>query len=326
MISLSMLRTLFSFLIVVLCSASVLATEETKKDYSDDGPAVIAHLASQSLLLDSYAQDDLAVAVGERGHILVSTDNGHLWKQANVPTRATLTAVYFHDKQTGWVVGHDAVILKTVDGGNTWNKVYSDPGQERPLLDVWFSDASHGFAIGAYGYFLKTVDGGATWESIYISEDDFHLNHISRANNGDLYIAAEAGLIYLSVDAGLGWKLLNTPYEGSFFNVLPLADGSLLIAGLRGHLFRSEDAGQVWTKIETHTEAILTDAIQLGENIVLVSGLAGTVLVSRDGGKTFQLHQQADRKGISSIIQTGDGTLVAVGEGGINKLKLDFGE
>ena len=135
-----------------------------------------APLAIDSLLLDGAAAGSRLVVVGERGHILVSTDDGASWTQAEVPTRALLTAVHMHDERTGWAVGHDAVILRTGDGGETWTLVHQAPEEELPLLDVWFRDERTGFAVGAYGYFLATDDGGETWTARAISEDDFHLN------------------------------------------------------------------------------------------------------------------------------------------------------
>jgi len=291
--------------------------------------STIAPLASRSLLLDGAAAGGLIVAVGERGHVLVSHDQGRTWEQKQVPTRATLNAVHLHDENLGWAVGHDAVILKTGDGGESWQRVHYAPEEERPLLDVWFRDDRNGFAIGAYGFFLVTGDGGETWtarefaaqgeevvDEFYGGGFDYHLNHLARTDSGRLFIAAEAGTVYRSDDAGESWTTLPSPYEGSFFGSLPLEGDALLLFGLRGHLYRSDDAGESWTEVETSTTAMLTDGIRLADGTVVVAGLSGTLLVSRDGGVTFTLNQREDRLGVSSILETADGGLVLVGEGG----------
>ncbi|MDA2929608.1 YCF48-related protein [Acidobacteria bacterium AH-259-O06] len=296
--------------------------------------SVRAPLASRSLLLDGVSVDGLMVAVGERGHILLSENQGQSWRQANVPTQATLTGVFFHDKNLGWAVGHDAIILRTKDGGQNWERLYYAPEQERPFLDVWFRDAKNGFAIGAYGLFLMTADGGDTWSAHEIGpqddsseEDDdlgegydFHLNHIARSGTGRLYIAAEAGTIYRSDDDGKTWVSLPSPYPGSFFGTLPLENDSLLLFGLRGHLFRSDDAGQTWQEMETATEAMLTDGLRLSDGTIIVAGLGGTLLVSQNQGRSFTLRQQADRQGIATVLQAEDGTLIVMGEFGVRKL------
>ena len=50
--------------------------------------AVQARLAGRSLLLDAAAVDGALLAVGERGHILVSGDEGEIWQQAEVPVQS----------------------------------------------------------------------------------------------------------------------------------------------------------------------------------------------------------------------------------------------
>ena len=313
--------------------AGMAAAQDEEVEYALEKP-----LAARSLLLDGVAVDGLMVAVGERGHVLFSRDEGESWQQASsVPTRATLTAVYFHDAQLGWAVGHDAVILRTRDGGDTWERLYHAPEEERPFLDVWFEDDLSGFAVGAYGFFLKTTDGGDTWTphefvetSEVVEEDDpyaydeggdFHLNHIAQAQDGRLYMAAEAGTVYRSDDGGEIWKTLPSPYTGSFFGTLPLDGDSLLLFGLRGNLFRSEDAGESWQTIDSGTEAVLSDGLLLSDGTVVLAGAAGTLLISGDGGETFRLAAQADRQALATVLSAGD-SLVLVGEFGVNKIPV----
>jgi photosystem II stability/assembly factor-like uncharacterized protein len=295
----------------------------TAQDELAPEPSIMARLASSTLTLDAFAVDGAYVGVGERGHILISTDGGETWQQQEVPTRAMLTGVYFHDRNLGWAVGHDSVILRTSDGGTTWEIVNWAPEDEAPLFDVWFSDADNGFAIGAYGTFMVSSDGGETWDWEPIGEDDWHLQKIAPAHDGRLYMAAEAGMAYRSDDDGATWEELLSPYEGSFFGVLPLEGDTVLLFGLRGHLFRSEDAGENWEEIETETVAMLTDGIRLADGTVVIVGLGGTVLVSSDGGRTFDLHQQANRRGISAAVETGDGSLLLVGEFGVRTAALN---
>ena len=286
----------------------------------DPEPAMQAPLAGKSLLLDVARADDAFVVVGGRGHILTSTDGGETWQQAAVPTRQTLTGVYFFNRELGWVVGHDSAILRTTDGGISWELVNWAPEEESPLFDVWFSDADNGIAVGAYGSFYRTFDGGASWSFEPISEWDYHLHHIARSADGRMYIAAEAGMIYRSDDGGETWVELPSPYEGSFFGSLPLDGDVVLVFGLQGNLFRSEDAGETWQPIETDTSSMLTDGIRLRDGRIVISGLGGTLLVSSDGGWSFGLVPQPDRRGISAIVETGGDELLMVGEFGVKTI------
>lgn len=283
-----------------------------------------ARLAARSLLLDAADREGLAVAVGERGHVLVSRDGGASWTQAEAPTRALLTGVWLHDARLGWAVGHDETILRTRDGGATWQRVRHAPEEEKPLLDVWFRDERQGFAIGAYGLLLATGDGGDTWESRTVVEGhDTHLNAIAEAG-GALFLAGEAGSLYRSDDGGESWKALPSPYEGSFFGLLPLSDGGLLAFGLRGHLFRSEDRGKTWTGVASGTEATLMTGRELGGGKVVVAGLAGVLLYSEDGGRTFRAREQEDRKASLAVLPGASGGIVLLGEGGVRPIEKPF--
>lgn len=327
-------------LVVAVCLTMLLSLAQL--GVTENSPAneleysAKATYAAHSLLLDGVAAGDRVVVVGERGHILYSDDRGGSWTQATVPTRATLTGVFFHDQKLGWAVGHDAIILRTRDGGESWERVYQAIEEESPLLDVWFSDAQNGVAIGAYGYFLRTSDSGDTWavspirsdadapegESMDSEPSDFHLNHFAESSNGHLYIAAEAGTVYRSDNDGKSWQSLPSPYHGSFFSTLPLDNNSVLLLGLRGHLYRSENNGDLWEELQIPADTTLTDGVRLKNGTLVIVGLAGTVLVSNDGGRRFEIQQQADRQGLTAVFETNAGDVMMVGEFGVSKLHL----
>ncbi len=96
-------------------------------------------------------------------------------------------------------------------------------------------------------------------------------------------------MVYRSDDGGETWAELPSPYEGSFFGVLPLDDDALLLFGLRGHLFRSEDAGETWTRDRDRDRRRCSPTASRSTTARWSwSGLAGVVLVSGDGGRTLR--------------------------------------
>jgi photosystem II stability/assembly factor-like uncharacterized protein len=315
-------------------------------------PAEPGHLASRSLLLDIAHAGSRLVAVGERGHVLASDNRGQTWTQAaNVPTQELLTAVCFSDEKRGVAVGHDEIALITTDAGNSWQRTHYAPDARQPLLDV-LCNGSDVIAVGAYGTYLTSRDRGVTRtahkfeakplpakkgaepagaeaEDEYAGDDlggDYHLNRIVGASGSRLYIAAEAGHLYRSDDAGKTWTELPSPYDGSFFGILPLDGESLLAYGLRGNLFRSDDGGNSWRRIPLDTEAMLNDAIRLPRDGIAIVGLSGAVLLSADDGNTFRLNQQADRKGLSALVSSGVSELITVGEAGVKSIAVGPGE
>lgn len=232
-------------------------------------PAMIAPLAAHSTLLGIAQAGGKLVAVGERGHILLSAD-GKDWQQVPVPADAMLNRVRFRDDKNGFAVGHDATILATHDGGATWTVQHFDAAS-RPLYDVIFVDEQHVIAIGGYGTFLDSADGGATWTArdFPIGALGQHFNAAATLKDGTLLIAGEKGLLLRSKDEGAKWELLDSPYTGSFFGVLPHGDKGALVYGLRGHVYVLADIGKCPAlKVETYdpyTRENVTDAAKLAK-------------------------------------------------------------
>lgn len=280
-------------------------------------PAVMARLAVRSLLLDAARAGDRLVAVGERGHILLSDDSGQSWRQVPSPSNSALTAVTFVTPQLGWAVGHDAVILHTADGGGTWTIQHWAPELEMPLMDIFFDSAQHGIAVGAYGLYLETNDGGKTWDERSIQEDENHLNAVVAPTADARLIAGEFGGIHFSLDRGATWTMLDSPYEGSFFHALALGPQEWLVLGLQGHVFRTEDGGQSWTQVETGTTAGLMGGTKLSDGRVILVGAAGNILTSSDGGRSFVRQQRDDRVALADVVEAPDGGIVLLTEQGI---------
>lgn len=343
------MKSKFMATLAALAVVAVAGAAEAPDQDTAATPAVMARLAPQSLLLDLATAGTTLVAVGERGHILLSNDGGRAWQQVAVPVSANLTAVYFVDARHGWAVGHDEAIVRTDDGGRTWEQTHFAPEHKRPLLDVWFADAANGLAVGAYGSIFASSDGGRTWTlkqfeprppagkpvssrpkaddefTAEMTQDvdlgsEFHLNAIAGSGTGKVYIGAEAGHLYRSDDLGATWQELTSPYDGSFYGLLPLDGESLLAFGLRGNLFRSDDGGQSWARLDSGTTQMLTSAARAGDRVV-IAGLAGILLVSDDAGRSFRVTQQDDRKGFSSVLLV-EGELVVAGEAGVRRLPV----
>lgn len=324
--------------VLTACTVAVLmAAKAAAGSASADGASIVAPLAAQSLLLDIARAGDRLVAVGERGHILYSDDEGKTWTQSDaVPSRTMLTAVTFANSNEGWAVGHDEIILRTHDGGKNWLAANYRPESQQPLLDVWFENASHGLAVGAYGSVYETRDGGRAWTARKFSyqalpkpkgassEDlppDYHLNKLI-ATGSRLFIAAEAGQLFRSDDGGANWRQLPSPYNGSFFGLLALNADQLLAFGLRGKLFRSNDGGTSWQPVASNATAMLTDGFVRADGTLALVGLSGTVLTSKDQGLTWTLHQQVDRKGISAALPLAGDDMVTVGESGVHRITV----
>ncbi|HMA47242.1 MAG TPA: hypothetical protein VKP11_08595, partial [Frankiaceae bacterium] len=255
------------------------------------------------------------VAVGQRGHVLLSDDGGASWTQASVPVSTDLTAVHFPTPSTGFAVGHDGVVLSTADGGLTWTRrldgralapllrarcggggvaaeqacALAARAPDAAFLDVWFEDASSGFAVGAFNLVVRTEDGGASWTPWLDRVENprgLHLYAV-RGAGGAVLLAGEQGLL-LRLDPGARrFRAIPAPRGGTLFGLVATAD-AVVAFGLGGRALRSGDGGASWREVATGVDASLTGGTVLPDGRIALASQSGRVLVSGGGGGSFR--------------------------------------
>jgi len=340
------------------CSTAATAAPAGLADVLDT-PAIMSPLASSTLLQAVARAGGRLVAVGQRGHIVVSRDGGTTWQQSPVPVSSDLTAVFFVDEQHGWAVGHDGVILHTEDAGGTWRVQldgrkandllvagmkrnaerepaseaarklladalrFRDGGPDKPFLDVWFADANVGYAVGAYNYIFATTDGGRTWEPWFDRTDNPQaLNlHAIRAAAGDVYVVGESGLVLKLDPAGERFRKVEIPYGGSLFGVTGTRQ-SVLAFGLRGTVLRSDDRGRTWEQVDAGlSTTVVAAALGAGDGLLLADA-GGRLVQTTDGGRTFARVPLVKAAAVAGVAAVDARRLVFVGPRGVSVIEV----
>lgn len=303
-------------------------------------PAAIARGATQAVMLGAAHAGARIVAVGERGIILLSDDQGKHWRQAAVPVSVTLTAVRFADSRRGVAVGHAGVVLATADGGEHWQlaldgqraaalvlsaaQARSDAaavrdaqrlvadGADKPLLDVCLLDGGRMLAVGAYGLAFGSDDGGRSWTSWMERLDNpkgLHLNTVRR--RGDtILVGGERALALLSSDGGRSFRRLDVPYQGSFFTAELPAGGAMVLAGLRGHAWRSADGGHSWQQLASPMPVSITASTVRADGSLLFANQAGLLLTVQ--GEALTPLPGAPLPPLSGLLELDHGGLLAL--------------
>ena len=290
-----------------------------------DTPVVKSPLAEKGMLLGLARAGKRLVAVGQRGHVLLSDDDGKTWQQADVPVSSDLVAAHFPSAQRGWAVGHDGVILHSADAGKTWTKQRDGRpnAADVPLLDVWFADDRNGYAVGAFGTFLRTTDGGVKWEDVSKEADNAKNLHVYAVGGiaGRVFAAGEQGLL-MRLDAASGrWKAATLPYNGTLFGVVG-NDKVVLAHGLRGNAVRSTDGGTTWTAVQTGVPVGLTAHAVDARGRILLASQAGHLLASADDGATFTPVPLERPVPAAALLSTGTRTLHVAGPRGVRTVAL----
>ncbi|MES2258112.1 MAG: YCF48-related protein [Pseudomonadota bacterium] len=314
-------------------------------------PSTISAKASGAVLLAVTRAGDRLLAVGERGIIIYSDDNGAHWSQAGAPVSVSLTGACFASATVGWAVGHSGVVLRSVDGGKTWARQFDgkqaaqrvlaqaqlsgsasstsaarrmvDDGADKPFLDVLCLSEQRAIVVGAYGLILETVDGGRNWTSLMERIGDArgrHLYSIVALPDKGVLVAGEQGALFRSGDDGRSFAALAAPYEGTYFRAAATGARGLLLLGLRGNAYVSDDAGKSWSKSAIPATNSLTGAVSMSGGQWLVSDESGRLYRSADQGRHFSEVPAVRAAAISDLRGTADGAVVLAGARGVSRI------
>lgn len=325
-------------------------------------PALISKRARNSVLVDIGLAGNRLVAVGERGIILLSDDQGMTWRQAKVPVSVTLTAVQFPVPEQGWAIGHSGVVLHSSDKGETWTlqldgrtaaklsqgqvkdstnpsstnpdnnlnqpqaaaKPLGDDSPDKPFLALHFENERAGLILGAYGLAFHTDDGGQTWQSWSDRFENPRALHIYaiRSTPSAIYVAGEQGLMLRSDNRGKSFIHLPVPKKVSYFSMLAGGDGEVVAAGLVGNVIWSHDKGEHWAETNIGGRVSLSAITALKSGNWLLTNQEGSLFVTSDNGKNYQRVPTQQNFPISAAIEVPGHVLVAVGLRGVMRIQL----
>jgi len=271
-------------------------------------------------------------------------------------TTASLFGVFPVADKVVWASGSKGVVLRTLDGGTTWERKVMPSGDSLQFRDIHARGADSAWALsignGAASRIYFTGDGGASWRVQFQNADTaafYDCITMLDAKVGIVFGDAAHGQtqILRTTNGGATWALLPASqvpapldgegaYAASGRCVVSSGDKHVFIAtgGPGSRLFTSDDAGVHWTVRATpfvHTKSAGTSGLDFRDtkNGIGVAGdmtnlkgdtSSAVVAVTTDGGKTWELRTRpplpGSLTGAAWITGAGKQTAIALGFGG----------
>lgn len=179
------------------------------------------------------------------------------WVEIQSPVSTTLRKLSFVDSLTGWAVGEAGTIIRTTDGGNSWE--IQNSNVHTFITDVFFLDDNIGWATTIEDVFpfnsviLKTTNGGESWSANYFPDPSAYIRTIIFVDTLNGFVGG-ASIAY-TTDGGNSW--LESEIDSNFVSGYPVynfdfynkqfgyACGGLIDRA--GVVWRTSNSGVSWT-------------------------------------------------------------------------------
>ena len=279
-------------------------------------------------LLDVRIMSNHGIAVGRRGIVLTTTDNGITWTRRKTPTTEDLQSVTLAEKGTAAIaVGRRGTVLTTTDNGITWTR-RKTPTNKHLYGVALAENSTNGVAVGFEGTVLTTADGGTTWISRNSGTTEY-LGRVALASDGITGIAVGGrGTIIITRDRGNTWSHSPSGTNENLYGVALTDSGASGVAvGRRGTIVITRDRGNTWSHPPSGTNenlygVALTDS---GASGVAV-GRRGTVIITRDRGNTWSASPSETNENLYGVaLASAPGIGIAVGADRTALVTMDHG-
>ena len=241
------------------------------------------------------------------------------------PSPSTIYSVFFVDSLYGWAAGANSCVLKTTDGGETWNE--QNVPINTTLRKIYFSDRHKGVIIGGevwapyFGSVIVTTDGGNTWidtDPIPYPSDAGGFNDLYFIDESVGYIAGFAG-VYRTDDMGQTWTAKGGSGWATAIYFIDPQTGYL--GNTVGSLLKTTDSGGSWQEITSMYWTWHKDIKFLNSQVgwLVSTGLYdyyGIIRKTTDGGLTWAIQDSQVNTSYNAIEIIDSLNLMVVGEGG----------
>jgi photosystem II stability/assembly factor-like uncharacterized protein len=171
-------------------------------------------------------------------------DSGGGWSERSGPRREPVHDVHFINRNLGFAVGFDGLLLKTENGGSTWNDIAFESDRHYWSMH---GNLNTNLWIGANQRIYSSADTGRTW-SVKATFLGGGINDILAISASRILGVTSAGIILRSNDAGASWDTVHQ-VATQLRSIARIDNQRYLATGFNGIILRSNDQGETWTPL-----------------------------------------------------------------------------
>ncbi len=274
----------------------------------------------------AFVSADDGFIVGSGGTFLETNDGGSTWTKRTNFTDDTLRQIWFADASNGWLLcerdifnrgaNGSSYMLKTVDGGKTWDKVEFTGGGRDRVTRFFFNQKGVGIAVGENGAIYEFKADGSVWERQTTSIRYLLLGGTFNDDRSATMVGA-GGNVFFSDDGGSTWfnASVSSKPAGKLNSVFFLNRTTGWIAGAGGSVFFSQNGGKSWRAQNSGVANDLTDIVFVNSAEGYAVGADGTVIHTTTAGNVWTVEQTGLKHRLERIAVNGKKAF-AVGFGG----------
>lgn len=263
---------------------------------------------------------------GSDGTLLATKDGGTTWTKNKNLNGDNFRQVYFTDEQNGWLLcerdlfalgaNSPSYLLKTSDGGATWERIEFANNQRKRLTKIFFNKYDAGSAIGENGAFYAMNREGKIWKP-QPSPAKFLLSDGLFVGEWNGVIVGAGGSIFYTEDAGLTWLKASIFGEqnAKLSSVFFINQKTGWTVGAEGKIYQTINGGKVWRTQKSNIVKDLKSVFFTNTAEGWAVGNEGTMLHSTTAGNVWTIENSNARHNLEKVIFI-NGKGWAVGFGG----------